>query len=202
MYCLRVASHASLVGDGRTRRRRELLQKGRERMKNRAVLVCPVSLYQKKICWVVCGALLLVCVPDGEIRPMERGNSGGVKPCLAHADSLSLAGKWDGEQQVKYYLQGFQTADAYQSLSTVLFSFIAECCVSALYRSVHFLSWKPLKWIIPSECIYNLQSDVFLVYKKSWSYISQTKHRIMKWWCKFITMPKEMADYIITDYQD
>lgn len=92
MYCLRVASHASLVGDGRTGRRRRLLQKGREGMKNRAVLVCPVSLYQKKICWVVCGALLLVCVPDGEIRLMERGNSGGVKPCLAHAESLSLAG--------------------------------------------------------------------------------------------------------------
>lgn len=69
MYGPRVASHASLVGGGRSRSRRGVVT---ERMKNRAVLVCPVSLYQKKICWVVCGALLLVWAPDGVIRPMER----------------------------------------------------------------------------------------------------------------------------------
>lgn len=89
MFGQRAASHASPVGDGR---RRGVLQSGREGMKNRAVLVCPVSLYQKKICWVVYEPLLLVWAPDGEIMLMERGNSGGVYPYLAQAHSPSLAG--------------------------------------------------------------------------------------------------------------
>ena len=63
-----------------------------ERMKNRACLVCPVSFYQKKICWVVCGQLLLVWAPDGQIRPMESGNSGGLYLSLAQAHSPGLAG--------------------------------------------------------------------------------------------------------------
>lgn len=30
---------------------------------------------------------------------------------------------------MKYYLQGFQTADAYQFLSAALLSCISECCI-------------------------------------------------------------------------
>lgn len=65
---------------------------GRQGMKNRAVLVCPVSPNQKKICWVVCEPLLLVWAPDGEIRPIESRKSGGQYPRLAQAHSPSLAG--------------------------------------------------------------------------------------------------------------
>lgn len=65
---------------------------GRLGMKNRAVLVCPVSPNQKKICWVVCEPLLLVWAPDGEIRPIESRKSGGQYPRLAQAHSPSLAG--------------------------------------------------------------------------------------------------------------
>lgn len=44
-------------------------------MRNRIVLVRPVSLYQKKICRVVFRALLLDGAPDGEIRADGEGNS-------------------------------------------------------------------------------------------------------------------------------
>lgn len=154
MYGLRVASHASLVGDGRTRRRRGLLQKGREGMKNRAVLVCPVSHYQKKICWVVCGALLLVCVPDGEIRPMERETVAEWSPVWLML--TLLVWRVNGMESSRWNI----TFKAFILLTSVMLTnlFLLLCSLVLLnvafqhYRSAHFLCWK----LAQKRIMYNL----------------------------------------------